>query len=192
MADGAAAAAAAAYRNLKSPPIWNVSNTRYHDYQDSFLFWCDTHDVPENKRAGLLYEALPGPNQATVRRNCTANDIALRDVSVDNIHSYMSLTADVSDKSQFALRNAMKDLKFDGINFHSFMDKWTSYHELVMAVDPAMDENTAIWFFTSSLPKRLADLVRMDPTGAAWTNLRDLQRAASVHHQTTRREEPQN
>ena len=77
----------------------------------------------------------------------------------------------------------MYTCKFNGKDFHAFLDKWTGLHELVMAVDPAMDENTSIWLFISALPLRLADMVRLDGDQQHWTSLRDLQRVTSARFQ---------
>ena len=159
MADDGAA------RSYKTPPPWNLKTVRYQEYLQTFTVHCVVNSIPEDKRGGLLYLALPHDKQATVRRNCAANGIELLDATVDNISAYMTLTTDVADKSQLALRNAMYTCKFNGKDFHVFLDKWTGYHELAMAVDPAMDENTSIWLFINSLPLRLADMVRLDPEG---------------------------
>ena len=177
------AAAALATKTIKDPNPWDSRSMRIVDYLKHFAFHCQTYSIPDDKHAGVLFGAIPASYQATVRRGCDNDGIELQDVTVQQIKKYLTAMPDLADKSQEALRHQLEYMPCNPRKFSAFVDKWNTIMELTLEGDPPIDENTLVYMFKCCLPSRLRMDVMSDGDNKPWTNIRDLQSAASMRVQ---------
>jgi hypothetical protein len=182
----AANAAAAAVAAARPPTVvrmnkWDKAETpRLVDHLENHRFHCHTCHVPDEHKAGVLYDSLPESCKSTIRNNCFKQAVDLLAATVPQMKTWLQLLPDAADMSQNALRLQLESMHINYAKFSAFLEQWNALLERCLEVDPPIDASSQCFLFYRCLCPRIRTLVATDSANKAWKDVVKMQSASST------------